>query len=340
MSDARFIDYLGAAADFFGPGSLEVPQYQSEITDLVRRRGAFGQRIRKVPATGHPSRYFEQTRIVKGGFQDPRNLKHEPGNDPTRRERVLHLKSIYAPINFGLFDVELTRQQSTQFSMLVAKDLNDAIEGCLYVSDQALWNGSDTDLAVPSTSEYVGLITQINRTATIASTASIVDGLKAEIADMMADENFNVRPTAIYLNPIACDLIDQEERLNHRQQPQAPNEVIAGLRVPGLATTAGILPLIPDWSLKNGASGASSTESGKTDYKAMIVTESLIEYHYLTTPDPRVFQLGLEGNLQTRYAVVLFGAPVAKGKANAAQAQNVTETGLTTYSHSYVTIVR
>ena len=60
---AQFLD-LQAAADFLGPGAVEVNRYQTEIFDIVRRRGVFGQRIRQVPATGHPSRFFEQTAIV------------------------------------------------------------------------------------------------------------------------------------------------------------------------------------------------------------------------------------------------------------------------------------
>jgi len=129
--------------------------------------------------------------------------------------------------------------------------------------------------------------------------------------------------------------------VNHRQIPTvALNNVTGGLIVNALATQAGLMPLIPDWSLANGAAGASTSEAGKTDYKAAILMESMLEMHYLTTPEPRVFVLGLEGNLATRYAVVLFNAPVAKGKANAATAQNTGEGTLTTYSHSVVTVVR
>jgi hypothetical protein len=335
----RFFDLQGAA-DFLGPGAIETPRFESEIVDMVRRRGVLGQRIAKVPATGQPSRYFEQSRIVSGEFQDVRGLTFNPGNDPTRRERAITLKAIQGSINFGIFDVEVTRQQG-QFSMLVAKDIADTVEGVLRTGDKALWNGTDTDLVIPTTMEYVGGLTQINRTATIASTASIIDGLKAEVASMVGDTTFDVRPTAIYVSPILGDLIDQEERLNHRQIPQtALNNVSGGLMVNAITTQAGLLPLIPDWSLPDGTSGGSATESGKTDYRAVILTERMVEFHYLTTPDPRVFVLGLEGNLATRYAVVMFGAPVYKGKANAAQAQNVTETGLTTYAHSVVTVVR
>lgn len=340
MEHQSMFGTMNAAADFLGPGAIETPRYESEILDLVRRRGVLGQRIRSVPATGQPHRYFEQTRIVEGQFQDPRNLQFNPGNDPTRRERFATLKALYAAINFGIFDVEVTRQQG-QFSMLVAKDITDTTQGLLRTSDIALWHGTDTDLIVPTTFQYVGGLTQINRTASIASTASIIDGLKAEVASLMAQKLFAVRPTAIYENPILGDLIDQEERLNHRQLPQTVlNNVTGGLVVNALATQAGLIPLIPDPLLLNGDTGASTTESGKTDYRAVILTESLVEYAYLTAAEPRVFVLGLEGNLATRYAIIAFGVPMFKGKANVNQAQNVTESGLTSYAHTIVTVVR
>ena len=335
MAEGMFVDYMAAAADFFGPGALETPRYEQEILDMVRKRGVLGQRVRRVPATGQPSRYFEQTRIVAGEFRDVRALNFTPSADPTRRERGVTVKAIQAGLNFGLFDVEMTRQQG-QFTQLLAKDIMDTIQGCLRTSDKALWNGNDTDLVLPTTLEYYGGLTQINRTASIASTASIVDGLKAEVASMMNDQSFEVKPTAIYINPVLGDLIDQEERLNHRQMHQV--EVVAGVRVNALATQAGELPLIPDWTLPS--TNPSATESGKVDYKAVILTEDKVEMHYLTTPDPRVFVLGLEGNLATRYSVVLFDAVVFKGKANAAQGQATTESSLTSYSHSVVTVVR
>ena len=75
--NASFLD-LHAAADFLGPGAVEVNRYQTEITDIVRRRGVFGQRIKQVPATGHPSRFFEQTAIAiaLGGQRLRRSAQH------------------------------------------------------------------------------------------------------------------------------------------------------------------------------------------------------------------------------------------------------------------------
>ena len=339
-AQALAVGDMKAAADAFGPGTIITPMYQPEILDMVRRRGIWGQRIKNVPATGHPSRYFEQTRIVNGVFQNPRDLSYQPGQDPTRRERYVMIKAIYGSLNFTLFDVEVTRQQG-QFGQLVAKDIEDTVMGTLRTSDIALWNGNDTSLVIPTTLEYVGALTQINRTASVGSSASIIDALKAEVASLQSQMQFQVNPTAIYINPVLGDLIDQEERANQRQIPMTQiNTVTGGLTVRGLATGNGMIPLIQDTYLQNGVTGASAVEAGKTDYKAVILTESLCEYHYITAYEPRVFQLGLEGGLATRYVCVMFGAPIYKGVANATQNQSVVETNTITYAHSVVTITK
>lgn len=50
----------------------------------------------------------------------------------------------------------------------------------------------------------------------------------------------------------------------------------------------------------------------------------LIEYHWLTDTNPRVFQLGLPGSLQQQMVVVKFGAVVVKGSSYAHYKVNVT----------------
>src|SRR5690348_1266161 len=202
---AQFIDLHGAA-DFMGPGAVEVNRYQTEITDVVRRRGAFGQRIKQVPATGHPSRFFEQTAIpavtAAQAFVDPRNIVTTVAS-PTRVERSVPLKALVSQVNYNLFDVEVGAQQS-QFAYVQAKDLADAVEGLLRTHDVALWNGNDTSLSSPTTLQYFGATGQISaggNTHTLATTDLIVDNLKAIIANMVASSSFEVRPTAIYANP-------------------------------------------------------------------------------------------------------------------------------------------
>ena len=202
---AQFVN-LQAAADYMGPGAIEVEMYQTEITDIVRRRCPFGLRIKQVPATGHPSRFFEETAIpsltAAQAFMEPRNIVPVLAS-PTRVERSLPLKCLVSQINYNVFDMEVGAQQS-QFAYLQAKDLTDSVEGLLRTHDVALWNGNDTSLSNPTTPQYYGVAGQINdggNVTTIGTSSSIVDGLKSTVAQMVSNSNYEVRPTAIYSNP-------------------------------------------------------------------------------------------------------------------------------------------
>lgn len=307
---------IHSAADYIGPGAIEVPIYQTEITDIVRRNSIFGQRIKQVPATGHPSRYFEETAIPNpgtAGFVNPRNIV-APVVSPTRVENAVPLKAIVAQLNYNLFDMELGTQQK-QFAYLQAKDLVDTVQGVMVTHDVALWNGNDTSLSTPTTAQYFGVAGQIaagGNTTMIATTASIVDGLKSTVAQMVANSNFAVRPTAIYANPVLLDLLDREMKTDFNVVLETV-EITAGFRVKSLSTQAGNLPLIPDWSLAyTGTPG-----SGSAVLPAYIVTEDMVEYHWLSDPNPRIFQLGLPGSLASQYVAVKFGAPVVKGASYA-----------------------
>src|SRR3984957_16213335 len=197
--NATFAD-IHAAADYIGPGAIEVPLYQTEIFDICRRSSPFGQRIKQVPATGHPSRFFEETVIPNpgtAGFVKPRRIV-APVVSPTRVERSVPLKSIVSQINYNLFDIELGNQQQ-QFAYLQAKDLVDTVSGVMVAHDVALWNGNDSSLSTPTTTQYMGAVGQIaggGNTTTIVIAASIVDGLKSTVAQMVASNGYHVRPTA------------------------------------------------------------------------------------------------------------------------------------------------
>ena len=310
--NTKFTD-INATADYIGPGAIEVPMYQTEILDLVRRRGAFGQRIKQVPATGHPSRFFEEMAIpspsATAGFMDPRNLV-PPVVSPTRVERSVPLKALVAQINYNLFDLELGKQQS-QFAYLQAKDLADTVDGVLRTHDLALWNGNDTSLSTPTTAQYFGAVGQIvagGNTANIPTTESIVDGLKSTIATMLSNSSFGVRPTAIYANPVLLDLIDREMKTEYNVVLNT-KAIEGGLTVKTLSTQAGDIPLIPEWTL----SYTGTPGSGTAVLPAYIVTEDLIEYHWLGDANPRVFQLGVPGSLASQNVVVKFGGVVVKG---------------------------
>jgi hypothetical protein len=67
----------------------------------------------------------------------------------------------------------------------------------------------------------------------IAPGASIVDGLKAAVAQMAAPTDFVVKPTGIYLNPILADLIDRESKAQHIELGTV---MVAGVSVKAIST--------------------------------------------------------------------------------------------------------
>ncbi len=317
---------IRAAADYFAPGAIETNRYQAEILDKVKRRFVLGQKIQQVQATGHPSRYFEQLAIPTATFTDPRIISNT-ASQPERVERPIMLKAIVAQINYGIFDVEVNQQQG-QFAYLEAKDLSDTVDSALKLHDQKLWSGSDTDLVYPTTNQYFGISGQIVSASQVGSfsqkfevatgSGSLIDGTKTQVAYMVSRQDYEARPSGIYLNPQFADLYDQEAKTVQLYFNET--EVIPGVIVKALPTQAGPLPLIPDPGLD-----VYNHPGSKKQYTGFILSEDDIEYHWLTSPTPRVFQLGLTANLASQFTVVKFGAVVAKAPA---------------YAHSYIVYIK
>lgn len=310
---------ISAAADYSGPGALEVPIFEREIVDLVRRNSVALDRIRPTPATGHPHRYFEQMGIAAAGSTDPRNIS-STASGPNRQERAAFIKAVTAQSNLSLFDRDVTEQQG-QFAALQAKDVEDVISAIIVKRAQMLWAGSDTSLLVPTTLEWVGLLEQITLQATIPVGSSIIDGLKTMVAEMVADTahnaTFKPKPTGIFLNPLLIDKIEKEAKASHIELKTV--NVTVGVSVKAIATQAGDLPLIPEAYMPTdttGKYGFSNPPNGYSNYYAVIATEDMIEIPYIgkgTDGKPRIFQLGLTGNLAGQFVGVQFDAVIAKG---------------------------
>lgn len=324
---------LSAAADSVATnGGILVPEFQKEIVDLVRRAGVLGSKMRKVPATGAISRFFEQTAIGAAAFTGTGSQAASPigsGNiaptasSPTRVEKSLLIKAITNQINYSLFDLETIAQQNV-FAQLRAKDLEDMVNGILVTRDKALWTGLDTvsgsqvgTNGAGNGLQYVGLLSQITNSATIGSSASIIDSIRTQVATLMSNQTYVNKPDTIYANPMLIDYLEQEAKSSNNAMKYIATdftEAKVGLTVSGISTVAGILPLVPDpyMAADSTISGVSAAGAGLHNYPYAIVNSDLLEFHYVGQPDPRVFQLGLQSGLAEQYVGVLFGAPVAK----------------------------
>ena len=215
--NAKFTE-ISAAADYIGPGAIEVPMYQTEITDHCSApRHVFGQRIKQVPATGHPSRFFEETSIpspaASAGFMDPRNLQ-PPIVSPTRVERSVPLKALVAQINYNLFDLEL--RQATERSLPTCRRRTWPTPWTVCCARMTSRSGM-ARIQVAELAHY-GAIFRCVRADCGGwkhgkhrhNGKSIVDGLKSTVAQMLSNTSYGVRPTAIYANPVLLDLLDRE----------------------------------------------------------------------------------------------------------------------------------
>ena len=313
---------LQAAADYLGTGAIEVPIFEREILDMVRRRSIALARIEHVPATGHPHRYFEQLAIASAGSVDPRNIS-STATGPTRVERPVFIKAETAQSNLSLFDKDVTEQQN-QFASVVAKDVDDVLNAITVWRAQMLWAGTDTSLVYPTTLQWCGGLTQITQQFTVALGASIVDGLKTAVATMVANATFVVRPTAIYLNPLLADYIDQEVKASRITLESV--EVVAGVEVQAISTQVGKLPLIgdvymPTTPVSTAAYGFAATPSNAKGYYAVILMEEHVEIPVISgkdwNPQARLFQLGLTGNLAGQFIACQFDSVVYKGQSYA-----------------------
>lgn len=323
-ANVRMMD-LNAAADFLGPGAIEVPVFEREILDAVRRASLVLPRFKSKPATGHPHRYFEQTAIATAAAVDPRNLSATP-TSPTRVERPAFIKAVTAQTNISMFDKDVTEQQG-QFAGIVAQDIDDITNGVEVKRASMLWTGSDTSLTTPTTLEWMGALAQITgsggtyASGTIALGASIIDGIKTQIADLVSQVGYVVRPSGIAMNPLLLDAIEKEAKASHIELGTVA--ITAGVTVKALSTQAGVIPLIPDPYMPTDSTGkyGFSTPSTGNNYYAVIMDEAMVEIPVISgkeyNPNPRLFQLGLTGNLAGQFVAVKFDALIFRGAAYA-----------------------
>lgn len=305
-----FLDF-NAVVDKMGAGFVHVPVFEKEILDLTHKRGLMLQRIQTREATGQPTRYLEKTaRQHTAAFRNPSALDATEGA-PTRVEKSAFIKAITSAVKFGHFDVELGQQQG-QFNGLKADDLSDMVNDVLTLQDSKLWTGAATDLTVNSNLEYVGLLNQITQTGDIAANVDIATAVRAEVARLQAKTDYDVRPSVVVMNPMTANLFEEEEAKKDTKVYEV--EALAGIKVRGIMTCMGVLPVIADPFLPLDT----TTTSGSTIHKIAILSENLLYRFYVGSPNVRVFEFGMDAySLNGKYMALQYDTIVAKGASYA-----------------------
>lgn len=318
--------FMGAAAvaDLNTSHYWEFPEFQPGIQDFINRNVTILPRISTTPATGYPSRYKEQTKLphnatfanVRTGVKDGSYGLSTIDDDYGRVERVAYLKCMVSRIKYTLFDKELVQQTGSEIETL-SKDFEDMLNDFYMTQNDKIWNGAGTGVDKAEDLEYTGILKQVKTSIDIAKPYDfttkqgdmITDQIRAQISKQLADAKWNVWPTAVYADPVIVERIAMEERDRNGTRQYVPDnmELKNGWKVPTINTAIGILPLIPDASLKAVAADT------KQKHTIAVLNERLIERHYLTSATPRIFKMGTDENLLDDYLAVLFDTIVVKG---------------------------
>jgi hypothetical protein len=295
-------------ADINSKHALVFPEVDPIIRDILSRDTLIRSRIKARPEGLETFRWVEQTGMARNAaFSDPRSIAPTATNYPTRVEMLAKLKCITSRITYNFFDTALTKNGT--FSYILEQDMRDALADCLGVSNTAIYSGTDTSYGTPTTLQYMGLMTAITNTATFDTDTLLTQQIKTQVATMM-NKKFGVaraKPTALYMNPMTADIIDKEIDNKDNNIKVYTVELTPGTIVPGIMTTAGILPIIRDSEVPY---SANSTDSTKYDHKILFLNEDLIVRHYFVSDgvsygDPVVFKLGRVESLVDDYVIFM-----------------------------------
>lgn len=308
MSNAQFMNFEAAGVKT-GNGFVLVPVFEKEILDMVGKRGEMLKRIKARPATGNPTRYFEKQPSDKSAaFQDPHNLKANKFN-VNRVAKSAFVKAITNEIEFTHFDREVGVQQGL-YRGLTTEDVQDMVNDLLTLQDEKLWTGDDTSLSESTTNEYVGLLTQLTQKSVIADGVLMTDAIRTEIARLSDKKDYDAKPSVIVVNPITYDLIEQEEQARPTNHKHYEVTLTAGIKVMGVMTAMGVLPIIADPYLPLDT----TTTAGSTIHRIAILSENLLTRYYVGSDKPRIFAFGIQDeSLNEKYMALQYDCIVAKG---------------------------
>ena len=312
---SRMMNFGAATSDYIGTGAIHVPVFENVIMDNTRKRGTLLQRVKAKPATGHPTRYFEKVaHDSKHAFIDPRKIDHALDTQIDRVEHSAYIKAMVDGITFGLFDHEVYSQQGSKFGDLQAQDLSEVITDMLDAQDRNVWEGKATSLMDATNPEYCSLTTQITNTGTVGAEERLTNAIIQNVAEVMYNKQYGVHPTAIYMNPLMKARLDAQELDAKDKVKTYDVEVVPGIKVNGIMTAAGILPIVTDIYCP--------------EDKIVILDENLLERQYVTSAAPRLYQLGTEKDLATRYIAILFDTFIVRGGSYGHRVLTVAKAGV------------
>jgi hypothetical protein len=295
--------------------NIHLALFEDTIYDYLNRDLSIYNLIPSYEATGQPTLWFEQTKRPENEqFSSPTSLTYKAIDaDYGRVPKSAMIKCITSKFNVPFFNTLVARQQNA-LPDFVAKDIEDWAYSLKRFINTKLYYGSDTDLATPTTTEYMGIMKQITNIATKAYTDTathITDILETEIAAMDSDIVNNTgsgNDLIIMMNGMTMDKwVKQERALNSNFRPETA-EVRPGFNIPAIRTAKGLIPVITDNFINTTA------ETGYTNHPIVVLNRRMVERRYIGSPDPMVFDWNMGNDqLTTDKLAVLFDNVIVRG---------------------------
>jgi hypothetical protein len=297
--------------------NIHLALFEDTIYDYMRRDVSIYNWVPSVEATGQPTMWFEQTKNpANEQFSSPTTLTYKAVDDDYGRvPKSAMIKCITSKFSFPFFNTLVARQQGV-LPDFVQKDIADWAWSFKRFVNKKMYYGTDTDLATPTTNEYMGIMTQItNAVARLKTetTTTILDVVEDAIANMESDV-VNVTGTAadlvVFMNPKTRNKMVKEERARNSNFRMEKAELIPGFNIPGIDTAKGIIPIVADPFIDV----IDNTANVSYDHPIMILNKRLIERRYIGAKDPMVFDWNMGNDqLSGDKLAVLFDNIIVRG---------------------------
>jgi len=300
--------------------NIHLAVFEDTIYDYLRRDVSIYNWVPSYEATGQPTLYMEQTKNpANEQFSSPTTLAYKTIDDDYGRvPKSAMIKCITSKFSFPFFNTLVSRQQGV-LPDFVLKDIEDWAWSFKRFVNKKLYYGTDTDLATPTTLEYMGIMTQLTNTPVrtkAETTVNITDILSTEIAKMESDTvniTGQAADLAFFMNPVTMNMwVQQEKSLSSNFRIETAT-VIPGFDIPAIRTAKGLIPVVSDPFIDI----ADNTANGSYDHPILLLNKRLIERRYVGTADPMVFDYNMGNDqLSSDKLAVLFDNVIVRNAAN------------------------
>ena len=250
--DDAYVDFIQASAQPLDGFTVRW-DYLPAVKNYLREEVIFWNLLRKEQAEADPVQELLEGPAPNASFVDkielayPVNPRDLPAHDYTSPPQAI--KAAGGIVQFGHYAQSLYNQQGRPWGDIVARRTERLIIKLCKILEKTCFTGN----ARTNPLEFNGIDSQMNPANIKVADATlgdrVVDKLLGIVALAMDDEDIMKNITHIFTNGLGCRLIERE--LDQKLEYHNLDEIRPGLKVPGIISHAGFLPIIPSPYINN-----------------------------------------------------------------------------------------